>query len=718
MRKSVETPESFEPERFELREPPAYQFAFGRREFLEASGAGLLITFLAPPAAGQRGSADPVLAARLHLAENGTVTVLNGKVEEGQGPRTELAMAAAEELRVPLAQVRMQMADTDLTPNDGTTAGSRTTPGTVPAVRKAAAAARELLVTIASQRWRVDRAQVRMSDGAAISADGSRRFTYADLAKSAEFGAASKSALPTDTALTPVKEWRVMGQSHHRLNSNDIVNGAHRFPSDTQRPNMLHGCMLRPPSYGATLESADLAAARKMAGVTVVSDGEFTGCAAPTAFAARKAVDSIAQTAKWRAKEHPSSSVLFEHLKQHAARDGRGAGRGQGQERGSVETGLSQANRKFEASYQVAYVQHAPMEPRAAVAEWVDGKLTVWTGTSNPFSVREQLAKVFHLDTDRVRVIVPDMGGGFGGKHTGEVAIEAARLAREAQRPVSLRWTRAEEFMWAYFRPAALIEVAAGLDAKGAITAWNFTNYNSGASAIDCPYRIPNTRTRYVSSDAPLRQGSYRCLAATANNFARESFIDELAAAAAADPLEFRLAHLENARMRDVLLAAAKRFDWQERRKKRQPNRGVGIACGTEKNSVVAACVEIEVDRASGALRLIEICEAFECGAMLNPVNVRAQVEGCILMGLGAALREEIQFENGRLTNGSFTKYRVPRFKDVPKMEIVLVDRKDLDPVGAGETPIIVVAPAVANALFHATGERVRSMPVRPKLAT
>jgi len=353
------------------------------------------------------------------------------------------------------------------------------------------------------------------------------------------------------------------------------------------------------------------------------------------------------------------------------------------------------------------------MEPRAAVAEWRDGGLTVWTGTSNPFSVRQQLAEVFRLAPERVRVIVPHMGGGFGGKHTAEAAVEAARLAKEAGRPISLQWTRAEEFTWAYFRPAALIEVEAALDQGNSIAAWDFTNYNSGRAALGTPYRIANTRERFIECDAPLRQGSYRCLAATANNFAREAFTDELAEAAGKDPLEFRLSHLDNERLKNVLVAAAERFRWAERRKQPRPGAGIGLACGTEKNSVVAACCEVEVDRESGVPRLIEIVEAFECGAILNPAGLRAQVEGCIMMGLGPALREEIRFAGGRLTNGRFAAYRVPRFRDVPRTEIILLDRKDLEPAGAGETPIIAVAPAIANAVFDATGKRVRSMPIR-----
>jgi isoquinoline 1-oxidoreductase len=683
-------PECCEPERFELREPPQYEFSWDRREFLGLLGAGLLFTVFEGEAEAQRGNrgrgnpggAPQTLGARLHLGEDGTVTVLTGKIEEGQGPRTEIALAAAEELKLPLDRVRVMMADTDVTPNDGGTSGSGTTPRAIPMVRRAAAAAHQLLVS-------------------------SRKSDYADLAKSPEIAAAYKNSLPADVSLTPATDWHTLGTPRMRINGRDIVTGAHRFPADIVRPNMLYGSVLRPPSYGATLENVDLAGAKKLSGVTVVRDGEFTGCAAPTRFAARKAVAALASTAQWKTKEHPPSSQLSAYLKEHAE------ARPREQVKGSLDAGFQAASHRLKATYQAAYIQHAPMETRTAVAEWQDVKLTVWTGTSNPFSVRDALAQAFHIRPEQVRVIVPDMGGGFGGKHTGEAAMEAARLAKEAGRPVSLQWTRAEEFMWAYFRPAALIEVEAAVDAKGAVVAWDFANYNSGASALETPYQVANQRTRYVPSDAPLRQGSYRGLAATANNFARESFMDELAAAAKADPLEFRLAHLENPRIREVLIAAADRFGWRERRKKRQPNRGIGLACGTEKNSVVAACVEAEVDRATGTPRLVEICEAYECGAVLNPANLRQQVEGAIMMGLGAALREEILFEGGRLTTGSFAKYRPTRFRDLPKMEIVLLDKKDREPVGAGETPIMAVAPALANAVFDAVGERVRSMPLR-----
>jgi isoquinoline 1-oxidoreductase len=646
----MEPNENFEPERFELREGPFYRFEVDRREFFGTLGAGLLVTVFTTPAEAQRGA--ETAAARIHVGDDGIVTVFSGKVEEGQGPRTELAMAAAEELGVPLDRVRVQLADTDRTPSDGTTAGSRTTPGTVPAVRQAAAAARGLLE-------------------------------------------AEKKERPGAPVKRP-SEWKLLGTGQWRTDAKEIVTGAHQFPSDIVREGMLYGSVLRPPAYGATLESVDLEAAKKL-GATAVKDGDFVACAAKTSYAARKAVEAIAPSAQWKSNAQGSNATLFTDLRARA--------------RQKVEP---LTGRTHSAEFHTAYVQHAPMEPRAAVAEWNAGKLTVWTGTSNPFSVRDQLAQAFRLSPAGVRVIVPDMGGGFGGKHTGEAALEAARLAKEAQRPVKVRWTRAEEFAWAYFRPAALIDAEAVLEG-GAIKAWQFTNYNSGGAALATPYRIAAKTEKYVPAEAPLRQGSYRALASTANNFAREAFMDELAAAAGLDPLDFRLAHLDNPRIRAVLTAAVERFGWKDRRKrKRPPGRGIGLACGTEKNSVVAACVEVEVDPKTGVPRLLEIVEAFECGAILNPANTRSQVEGCILMGLGAALREEIQFENGRLKNGRFSGYRVTRFRDVPpKMDLLLLDRKDMEPAGAGETPIIAVAPAMANAMFEATGKRVRALPLR-----
>jgi isoquinoline 1-oxidoreductase len=423
-------------------------------------------------------------------------------------------------------------------------------------------------------------------------------------------------------------------------------------------------------------------------------------------------LEAIEKTAKWKTVSHPSSGEIFPHLKENA----RGGGRSRPRTSGSVETALAGASKVLSETYEIAYVQHTPMEPRAATAEWEDGKLTVWTGVDGPQRVQRDLGRSFGIPTERIRVIVPDMGSGFGGKHTGEAAEEAARLARAAGRPVAVHWTRGEEFTWAYFRPAAVIECKGGLDDDGSVVAWDFTNINAGGAAIETPYNIANKKILSVRSASPLRQGAYRCLAATANNFARESFMDELAEAAGADPLAFRLAHLENERIRTVLKVAAEHFDWASRRNKVTSDLGVGLACGTEKNSVVAACAEVSIERGRGEIKVNHVCEAFECGPIINPANLTSQVQGCIMMGLGPALREQVRFEEGKITNASFFRYKVPRFKDVPKIEVHLVNRTDMPSAGGGETPIIAIAPAVANAVFAATGVRVRSMPMEEAL--
>lgn len=705
--------EEFSPERYELNQPLRYRFELSRRGFLGLAGAGLLVSVRPETAFSQTPEAAPGdrVSARIHVGKDGRVTVMSSKVEFGQGARAQLTQAAAEELRVPVERIDLILGDTALTPDDGGTFGSRTTPVTVPSVRRGAAAAREILIELASRKWNADRELLQAEDGAVVDAGG-RRITYGELAAWADLEEAFDRVASADAPLTPFEEWRILGTSVRRPNGRAIVTGAHRFPADVRLSGMLYGKVLRPPSYGAVLERIDLSAASSLPGVVAVRDGNFVGCAAPTSFQAQQALDALSETASWSQPEHPSSRNLFSYLKENVV-SGQPGWRGpRVSEHGSVDEGLAAAEKVLQASYEIAYIQHAPMEPRAAAAQWEDGRLTVWTGTQRPNGVRRELAGAFRIPDRRVRVIVPDTGGGFGGKHTGDAAVEAARLAQEAKRPVSVVWTREEEFAWAYFRPAGLIDTRAGIGGDGKLLSWEFINYNSGAAALGVSYQIPHRREEYRPCDSPLRQGSYRVLAATANNFARESFMDELAAAAGRDPLEFRLVHLQEERLRNVLEAAAERFGWPGKETGEGVDRGVGLACGTEKGSFVAACVEAAVDREEGAIQVLRICQAFECGAILNPDNLRAQVEGCAIMTLGGALSEEIHFEEGRLLNGRFSQYPVPRFRDVPPMETVLLNRPDLPSAGAGETPMIAIPPAVANAVFNACGVRLRSLPL------
>jgi isoquinoline 1-oxidoreductase len=727
-----------------------------RRQFVQVLGAGILIAVGAPSIAvaqnpnrsgrggrgGFGGGGRTTVAARLHIGKDGTITLLTGKVECGQGARAEMTQAAAEELRVAAERIVVIMADTALVPNDGITAGSGSTPRTVPAIRQAAAFARKLLVDLASDRWSVKPDDLEVRDGRVIHPPTKREQSYADLASADDATKKFDQTVPSDVTVTPVNEWKVLGTFLPRANRSDIVTGKHRYPSDIARKGMLHGKILRPAGYGAKLKSIDVAEVKAMPGVTLVQDGDFVGVAAPTTFAAGQALEALASAAKWDSPPQPSSAELFDYLKKHV----RG---GESALKNPFEGDLAKAAKALRAEYRVAYIQHAPMEPRAAVAEWDDGKLTVWTGSQNPFGVRSELARAFNLGEDKVRVIVPDFGGGFGGKHSGEMAVEAARLAKSAGRPVSLRWTREEEFTWASFRPAGLLLAEAGLDSAGKITSWHFLNINSGPSAVETPYRIAQARSQFVPSDPLLRQSSYRALASTANVFARECFMDELAAAAGLDPLEFRLAHLDNPRLRAVLEDAAKRFGWPSAGSRaivgraaadpRSPSTGeggsaaslsngregeeapkvtgaltgTGLACGTEKGSFAAACVEVSIDRERNRIAVTRVSQVFECGKIINPGNLLSQVQGAIIMGFGAALREEIRFENGKITNAAFSKYRVPRMDDVPEFDIHLLDRPDLPSAGAGETPIVAIAPAIANAVSRATGKRVREMPMR-----
>ena len=696
----------FEPDRKELAEGPAYRFELDRRQWIAVAGAGLLVSaagrvVFSPGAA----AAEIPPSTRLHLGEDGSITVLTGKVEVGQGSRTEILQAAAEELRVDPQSLRVLLADTAVTPDDGSTAGSRTTPSTVPVVRRACSAARAMLVRAAAEAWDLDPSRLRVESGAVVGAG--KRLAYADLARSKRMTSTDDASAPRGVPLTEVDDWTVLGRSQLKTKARELVTGAHRFPSDIVRPNMLHGAVLRPPSYGAQLESVDLIAAQEQ-GAVAIRDGGFVGCAAKTSHEARAAIEAVGKSAKWRTAAQPSNDDLGAHLKRHAQTSGSGRRGPRHRERGDVDSALATA-KTLTASYEIPYVQHAPMEPRAAVAEWDQGQLTVWTGTQRPFGVRDQLMEAFHLAAEQTRVVVPDTGGGFGGKHTGEVAIEAARLARAAGQPVSLRWTRAEEFTWAYFRPAAAFEARAGLTGEK-IVAWDFTAYNPGTAGIETPYAVPNVRTQYFPCDSPLREGSYRGIGATGNNFAREVFMDELGEAAGLDPLEFRLANCKDERLSNVLQAAADRMGWLPSRSLGQ-NRGMGVAAGFEKGSYIAICAQVRIEGAS--LEVERLVSAFECGAILNPRNLQAQVDGCVIQGLGAALSEEIRFANGQLLNGSFSQYRVPRFRDVPPMETVLLDRPDIEAAGAGETPIIAVAPALANAVFAATGQRLRSLPLR-----
>lgn len=682
-------------------------FEMDRRGFLQFLGGGLVICVAGAKTIAQEsgrrfGGHDlpKDLAAWLHIGQDGRITGFTGKVEIGQNIRTSLAQQIAEELRVPMESITMLMGDTDHVPWDAGTFGSRTTPTMSPQIRAAAVTARQVLLQMAAERWKADPKTLVAANGRVTNPRTHRSLTYGELTR----GKNLMQTLAADPAEPVETQWQLVGKPLTKVNARDIVTGKHQYPSDISRPGMLYGKVLRPEGFQAKLTKLDSTAAEKFPAVQIVRDGDFVGVVAPDLSDAKQAVGAM--KAEWKVPEQPSNANLFDYLMKNLD----ATQMSNEHVLGSVEKAMPSAEVKLEHTYTVQYIAHTPLEPRAAVAEWNGDHLTVWTGTQRPFAVRDELADAFRVDPSQVRVLMPDMGSGYGGKHQGDAAVEAARLAKAAGKPVRVVWTREEEFTWAYFRPAGIIRVSSGTHRDGTLLAWEFHNYNSGPAAMATPYNAPNQLIQFHPSKSPLRQGSYRGLAATANHFARESHMDAIAREVQMDPLEFRLKNLTDERLRAVFTAAAERFGWGK--EKPSPERSFGIAGGIEKGGYVATCVEIGVNPKTKGVRLRRIVEAFECGRVVNPNGLENQIVGAIIQGIGGALFEQVKFESGKITNASFNEYRVPRFVDVPAIEVVIVDRKDLPSAGAGETPIVGLAPAIGNAIFAATGVRAYNLPM------
>ena len=692
-------------------------FALDRRTFLKVFGGGLLVCLTDGPALAQeagggfggRQQVPTAVSAWLNIGADGKVSVFTGKVEIGQNIRTSLAQLVAEELMVPFDAITMVMGDTDLVPYDAGTFGSQSTPQMGPRMRSMAATARQSLLQMAAKQWGVDAASLTIADGKVTNPASKQSLTYGQLTRGEKIVTTVSSTAP----LTPAKDWKVAGTAIPKANGREFVTGKHKYPSDISLPGMMFGKVLRSTGYNATLVSVDTAAAEKMPGVKLVRDGDFIGVVAPDAYTAEQAIAAI--QAKWTVPAQPSNKNIFDYLK-NTPESARGGARPNAGVQPAVAASAQPSDSaaiQLAQSYTVQYIAHAPLEPRAAVAQWDStGKLTVWTGTQRPFGVKDELVAAFHLDPAKVRVLQPDMGSGYGGKHTGETAVEAARLGKAAGHPVRLVWTREEEFTWAYFRPAGLMELKASVQHDGTLVSWEHHNYNSGNAGLQTPYNVPSPVTEYHASRSPLRQASYRALASTANHFARESFMDELAHAVAMDPLAFRRKNLTDPRMIAVLNAAADKFGWASL--KSTPTRGFGIACGTDKGGHVATCAEVAIDPTAKTVRIVRVVQAWESGAIVNPDGLNNQNSGAIVQGIGGALLEAILFSDGRILNPHFAGYRLPRFTDAPQVEIVLLDRKDLPSAGAGEIGIVGIAPAVGNAIFAATGARLRDMPMAP----
>ena len=693
-----------------------------RRDFLKLAGGGVLVCVTLGEASllqegGQRraGQGYPEdFNAYLLVRPGGRVSCFTGKIEQGQGAITALPLIVADELDVPAASVDMVMGDTELCPWDMGTFGSLTIRMFGPALRAAAAEARAVLLELASERLKAPVDRLAVKDGVVTDKSNPKsKVTYGELAA----GKKIERHITPKPSPKPVSEWVVQGKPAVRRDAREKVTGKALYAGDVRVPGMLYGKVLRPAAHGAKLKRLDASGAGKIPGVTVVHDGDL--------IAALHELPDVAQSAlaKIVAEYEPSESKLddkniFEHLVS-VAPPGRTAAQG-----GDLKQGEALSAAVIEETYLNSYVAHSAMETHTALVKIEGDKATVWASSQAPFRLKDEIAQTLGLPPANVHVISPFVGGGFGGKTANSQAVQAARLAKITGKPVQVAWSRGDEFFWDTFRPAAVVKIKSGLDAAGRIVLWDYAVYFAGERSAAQFYDIPHHRTVVsgewggggggAASGHPFSVGAWRAPASNTNVFARESQIDVMAAKAKADPLEFRLKNLANdpagSRMKRVLGAAADKFGWKPAAA--PSGRGLGIVCADYSGTYVATVAEVEVDKNTGDIRVKRVVCAQDLGQCINPEGAAIQMEGCVTMGLGYALTEEVRFKAGEILDLNYDTYHLPRFSWLPKIETVIVENKTMPPSGGGEPPIINMGAVLANAVFDATGARLFQLPM------
>ena len=567
-----------------------------------------------------------------------------------------------------------------------------------------------MLLELAAEALKVPQAQLVAKDGVIFNQqDKEQRRTYGQLAK----GQKIERHLTAKTPLKDVAKFTVVGKPLLRRDGRDKVTGKAQYAGDIREPGMLYAKILRPPAHGSKLKNVDTAPAKVVAGVQVVQDGDLV--------AVLHELPDVAEAALAKVKAEfavPEPTVddktIFEHLLKGAP-EVRVVAEG-----GDLAAGRKLAGKTFEQTYLNSYVAHAAMETHTAFAKVEGEKATIWASTQNPFGAQREIATAIGFPTQNVRVIAPFVGGGFGGKTRNTQAVEAARLAKVTGKPVQVAWSRAEEFFYDAFRPAAVVKISSGIDGSGKMVLWDYEVFYAGERGAKQFYAVPNHRTASGPSGRqgqggshPFATGAWRAPANNTNTFARESQIDIMAAAAGMDPVEFRLKNLSDPRMIRVLKAAAERFGWTPA--KAPSKRGYGVACGTDAGAYVATIIEAEVDAKKGTVQVKRVVCAQDMGLVINPEGAKIQMEGCTTMGLGYALTEEVHFKGGKVLETNFDTYELPRFSWVPKIETVLIDAKDSPPEGGGEPAIIVMGAVVANAIYDRTGARLFQLPMTPE---
>lgn len=719
-----------------------------RRAFLQAGGA-VVVSFAFPGLSAAQTSTPKEkltlyegLDSWLAIGQDGRVTVFCGKVELGTGVTTGLSQIVAEELDFPVSRIRMIMGDTAIVPDQGTTTGSKTTQMGGPQLRQAAAEARAVLAGLAADKLGVSADAIVILDGVAfVKAAPEKKLTFAELLGGKRFD----RKMTRQAKLKAIADYTVVGQPVPRVDLPAKIAGSFEYVHNVRLLGMLHGRVVRPPAIGAKLIRVDEASVKKL-GARVVTRGNFVGVVARR----EEAAIASARQLKIEWELPPAVAVdsdIHRELRTYPSET-------QGvKANGDVGAAFPQAARILKASYHTPFQMHASIGPSCALADVRDGSATIWCGTQHSFGLVTAVAKVLGIAPDKVRVAWTEAAGCYGHNGADDSAVDAALLSQAVGKPVRVQWMRHDEHGFEPKGPAMVMDLAAGLDAEGRIVAWDFTNITSthstrprhqpgntigglltghapayelsnGGRNADVTYEFPNKRVqiRYHRS-SPLRPSALRGLSGFQNTFANETFMDELAAAADADAVVYRLGYLKDERARAVIAAVAKLAKWEARPSGRwhitgQPDSGRGIAyCQYEnENAYAAVVVEVDVDRASGKVQVRKMFAAHDCGLIVNPDGVRNQVEGCLVQGMSRALFEEVSFDRSGTTSLDWLTYPIARFNDIPEVvEVELINRLDKPSVGAGEGATCPVAAAIGNAIFNATGTRLRQYPFTPE---
>ncbi|NBS64565.1 MAG: xanthine dehydrogenase family protein molybdopterin-binding subunit [Betaproteobacteria bacterium] len=728
-----------------------------RRQFLKAGAAGSLtigfsLGLTATPASAATVPAAKIVAkdqvdAFLVMHRDGRVEVYVGKVDLGTGTRTALSQIAAEELDVPFSRITMHMGDTGTTPDQWLTGANLTIQQGGGELRRACGTARAALLGRAAERLKVAATDLVVADGVVrVRQDASKSVTYGELIGDGRF----ELKINDKIQLKAPADYKVIGKSIARVDIPDKVTGKFEFVQDVRVPGMLHARVIRPDDIGANLLAFDDSAARKVRGyVQTVRKGNFLAVLASDEWSAIKAAREV--SVNWGAAQLlPEQSTVFQTWRQrHVAKEEAT------QKAGDIAAGLSASAKRIKASYEFAVQTHASLGPSCAVADFKDGKLLVWSASQATHSMMDELAGITGVPRNSIRLVYCEGSGCYGRNGHEDATADAALLATLVGKPVRVQWMRDDETARAPKSPPRAMDFEAGLDAQGNVIAWKgdfhiALNHIAAFKPLDFPllaatdigqskpgnwvgflfqnagqpYPFPNVavNTRHIS-EAFFRSSHLRSPGRIENSFANESFMDELAFAAKADPAEYRLRVLKDPRGLEALRAVLKKAGWQTRVGHNAAGgagdvlkgRGVSYVRYNNATTYVAAVAEVEVQRKTGEVRVTRVCVSHDCGQIINPDGLINQIEGGVIQTVSRTLMEQVNWTRARVTSVDWASYPILRFHDAPKVEVVLIDRPTEQPWGAGEPTPTAIPAAVANAIFDATGARLRSVPITPE---